>query len=81
MAKKSFKAWSPNRPVRPDVDPLYDEIRTLILMDPRSTWAMANVSGLSTSTLKNWADGKVKRPQGVSLQMAARMLGKKIVLQ
>lgn len=73
--------WSPDRPVKPSTDPLYEQIKELMAGDTRSTWAKANVSGLSTTTLTNWQRGKVKRPQGVSLQMAARMLGYEIVLK
>lgn len=75
------KQWSKRRPVRPATDPLYQQIRRLIIEDKRSTWAKANVSGLSPSTIKNWSEGRVSHPQGTSLQMAARMLGKKIILE
>jgi hypothetical protein len=75
------KAWSRNRPVRPDVDPLLKQIRFLIAKDPRSTWAKANVSGLSPTTINSWLKGKTRHPQAASLQMAARMLGKKLVLE
>ena len=51
--------------------PLVDRLRA----DKRSNFAKANVSGLSPSTLKNWENGKVRRPQSVSVQMAYRMLG------
>ena len=81
MSDTKTKLWSPERPEKPSVDPIYDQIRMMLLTDRRSTWALANVSGLSTSTLANWQRGKVKRPQGVSLQMAARALGCEIVLK
>lgn len=80
MTKKAT-LWSPDRPQKPSTDPLYEQIKDLLAGDTRSTWAKANVSGLSTTTLTNWQRGKVKRPQGVSLQMAARMLGYEIVLK
>lgn len=67
--------WSKDRPVKPDMDPLLRDIVTLLKNDSRSTYAKANVSGLSPSTLKNWEKNKVRRPQSVSLQMAYRMLG------
>lgn len=77
----SRKLWSPDRPQKPEQDDLYTQIRTAMKLDNRSTWAKANVSGLSTSTIRNWENGKVKYPQAVSLQMAARMLGKRIILK
>lgn len=70
--------WDKARPEKPDRDPLLDDIVDLLENDPRSNWALANVSGLSTATLKNWKARQVRRPQSVSLQMAARALGKKL---
>lgn len=72
--------WDRDRPVKPDVDPLYLQITSMIQQDTRSTYAKANVSGLSTATINNWCKHKVKRPQSVSLQMAAKMLGYQITL-
>ena len=68
------------RPVKPDVDPLYLKVVDLLARDRRSTHAKAAVSGLSTATLNNWALLKVRRPQSVSLQMAARALGYRLEL-
>jgi hypothetical protein len=48
--------------------------------DKASIWDKADGSGLSTTTLYNWRKGKTKRPSGVSLQMAASYLGKRIRL-
>ena len=70
----------PTRPVKPDVDPLYLKVRTLLARDRRSTFAKAAVSGLSQATLTNWAQLRVRRPQSVSLQMAARALGYRLEL-
>ena len=69
------KVWSHNRPQRPNHDPMLDDILPLLRADRRSTWAKANVSGLSPSTLNNWESGKVRHPQSSSVQMAYRMLG------
>lgn len=70
-----MKQWSKSRPQRPDRDPMLDDILPLLARDKRSTWAKANVSGLSPATLKNWEAGKVRNPQSTSMQMAYRMLG------
>ena len=67
--------WSKDRPQKPNRDPMLDDLVELLAADKRSTFAKANVSGLSPSTLNNWQNGKVRRPQGVSIQMAYRMLG------
>lgn len=78
--KHQPRLWSPRRPERPEVDPLYLQIRQMLEADKRSVWAKANASGLSTTTIYNWQRHKTKRPSGVSLQMAAKMLGRKIRL-
>jgi transcriptional regulator with XRE-family HTH domain len=56
-------------------------VAALLERDRRSTWDLANDSGLSPSTIRNWERGKVRNPQSVSLQMAARSLGKRLVLK
>jgi transcriptional regulator with XRE-family HTH domain len=71
----SKNTWSKDRPQKPNRDPMLDDLVELLTADKRSTFAKANVSGLSPSTLKNWENGKVNRPQSVSMQMAYRMLG------
>jgi hypothetical protein len=80
VKKRYFRPWSPSRPERPEVDPLYSEVLALFERDNRSVWEKANASGLSTTTIYNWRRGRTKRPSGVSLQMAAAMLGRRIRL-
>jgi len=82
MSKKRYvRLWSPQRPERPEVDPIYLQLMKLMERDKRSVWQKANESGLSTSTIYAWQKHKTKRPNGVSLQMAAKFLGKKIRLE
>lgn len=69
-----------SRPNKPAVDPLYTQVVRLLRKDNRSNYAKSQVSGLSSATFRNWDQGTVRHPQSVSLQMAARMLGYKIVL-
>ena len=75
------RLWSPRRPHRPETDPLFKQIVRELNRDNRTRWEKANRSGLSTTTLRNWEKGKVRHPQSTSLQMAARLLGKRIVLE
>jgi hypothetical protein len=79
MANKPRKIkrvlWSKDRPKRPDVDPLLSELRAALVMDKRTYHAKANSSGLAPATIKHIIDGKTRRPQGVTMQMAYRMLG------
>jgi hypothetical protein len=79
-SKKPVRLWSPHRPERPDSDPIHLEIMALLDSDPRSIWDKADASGLSTTTLYNWRKRKTKRPTGIALHMAARMLGRRIRL-
>lgn len=67
--------WSKNRPQKPDVDPMLEDLRVALEIDKRSLFAKANVSGLSPSTIKNILTHKTRRPQAVTYQMAYRMLG------
>ena len=67
--------WSADRPVKPDVDPMLGDLREALRKDNRSTFAKANVSGLSPSTIKNILEGRTRMPQGLTYQMAYRMLG------
>ena len=63
MAKKTYhRAWSPNRPERPEEDPIHVELMKLMNKDTTSVWEKANRSGLSTSTIYNWKKHKTKRP-------------------
>lgn len=71
--------WSADRPRRPDHDPMLSDLRSLLLADRRSLYAQANVSGLSPNTIKNITKGVTRQPQGVTIQMAYKMLGYKLV--
>lgn len=55
----SKNTWSKDRPQKPNRDPMLDDLVELLVADKRSTFAKANVSDLSPSTLKNWENGKV----------------------
>jgi hypothetical protein len=75
MAAPRKVKWSKDRPVKPDIDPLLTKLRTELAMDRRSFYAKANTSGLAPATIKNIQDGTTRRPMGVTIQMAYRMLG------
>ena len=75
MATPRKVKWSKDRPVRPDVDPLLAKLRVSLVMDKRTYYAKANTSGLAPATIRNIEDGTTRRPQGVTIQMAYRMLG------
>jgi hypothetical protein len=81
MKRYPVKLWSPYRPQRPSVDPLYQDLAAEFNADTRSVWVKANESGLSTTTIYNWRKGKTKHPSSTSLQMAAKMLGYRIKIE
>ena len=74
MAPKRVN-WSKDRPVKPDHDPMLMDLRSLLANDKRTYYGMANASGLAPATLQNIVNGKTRRPQGVTIQMAYAMLG------
>ena len=67
--------WSPDRPKRPDIDPMLDALRNALRTDDRSYLAKANVSGLAPLTIKRIEVGITKRPTSITVQMAYKMLG------
>lgn len=71
---KKFK-WSRSRPVKPDVDPLVNDLREKLNADDRSTYQKANASGISTSAIRNIQISKTKRPQALTVTMLYRALG------
>lgn len=73
MSKKP--QWSKDRPQKPEIDPMLADLREALAADRRSTFAKANVSGLSPSTINDILNHKTRRPQAVTYQMAYKMLG------
>lgn len=79
---RQHRPWSASRPDKSKLeDNLAGQLFTELRKDQRSQWAMADKSGLSPGTIARYAHGDVRRPQSLSLQMLARSLGFKIVLQ
>ncbi|QWY83468.1 hypothetical protein [Rhizobium phage RHph_X2_28B] len=71
---KKFK-WSKNRPVKPDVDPMLDDLRQELLDDDRTYYQKANASGIAPSTIRNIVNQKTRKPQGLTIFMLYRALG------
>lgn len=74
-----YRSWSPDRPVKPDVDPMLTGLRSELRGNNSSTYAKANMSGLSPTTIKRIEKGITKRPQSVTVQMLYHMLGYELV--
>lgn len=67
--------WDKKRPKKPTSDPMLIDLRRALSRDNRSVHAKANVSGLSSATIRNILDGTTRYPQSLTLQMAWSMLG------
>lgn len=61
-----------------DHDPILDAIDTLRARSPMTNKQIHEKSGVSTSTLSNWAKRRTKRPQYATLKAVARSLGGEI---
>lgn len=85
MAKpvKSFKSWSPFRPIKDEVAEefsLSQQLGEMLEAKFDTRWDQADGTGLAGATVKRLADGKGRRAQGLTLEMAARALGYRIGL-
>lgn len=61
-------------------DPIIDKLRTLIEDKGASYAHIHENSGVSTSTLYNWFNGKTRRPQFSTIAAVAGALGKNFVM-
>ena len=61
-----------------DKDPIIDEVRT-VFQDAGVTkqWVEEN-SGVTSTTLHAWFDGKTRKPQAATINAVLRALGKKL---
>jgi transcriptional regulator with XRE-family HTH domain len=60
-----------------DKDPVIDELRTMKQDAGVSDKEISETSGVSTTTLYNWFQGKTRRPQSSTTEAVGRALGKK----
>lgn len=63
-----------------DKHPVIDEIRALMKDGGYSHRELAEKSGVSVSTLRNWDLGNTIRPQAPTLNAVARVFGKRLGL-
>lgn len=77
--KRKIKEWSPDRPQRPEYDDLYLQIASEFSKLNGTAWALANKSGLSTSTVYAMRHRSRKTGLGTTLQMAAKAAGGRLV--
>ena len=58
-----------------EADPMMQEVVRLMRRDGRTLSAIARQAGLAPATVKNWATGKTRRPQRISMEFVLREIG------
>ena len=61
-----------------DKDPIIDEVRTVFQNAGVSKQWVEDHSGVTSTTLHAWFDGKTRRPQAATINAVLRSLGKKL---
>jgi transcriptional regulator with XRE-family HTH domain len=61
-----------------DKDPIIDEIRTIFQAAHVTKQWVEDESGVTSTTLHAWFDGKTRRPQAATINAVARALGYKL---
>lgn len=61
-----------------DKDPIIDEVRTMVNDSGANYKWIEDHSGVTSSTLHAWFNGKTKKPQAATLNAVARALGYKL---
>jgi DNA-binding phage protein len=62
-----------------DKDPIIDKVRTMVQREGVKYSEIAVRSGVTTSTMHNWFDGKTRRPQFATVMAVVHALGYKVV--
>ena len=73
MAGFTYKSYS-----FVDKDPMIDQVRTVIQDSKRTYKDIANDSGVTANTIRNWLDGNTKKPQAATFNAVLRALGWKL---
>jgi transcriptional regulator with XRE-family HTH domain len=60
-----------------DKDPVIDELRTILQKRKISYQYVEDRSGVTTQTLRNWFEGKTKRPLNSTIEAVVRAIGGK----
>jgi predicted transcriptional regulator len=64
-----------------DKDPMIDQVRTVILDSTMTYRAIADLSGVTETTIRNWLDGSTKRPQAATFNAVLRACGYKLAIR
>jgi len=58
-----------------DKDPIIDKMRTMVKREGLKYGEISGLSGVSSSTMHNWFEGKTKRPQYATVMAVVHALG------
>jgi transcriptional regulator with XRE-family HTH domain len=58
-----------------DKDPVIDRLRTMMAREGLKYSKISDLSGVSSTTMHNWFEGKTKRPQYATVMAFVRALG------
>ena len=64
-----------------DKDPMIDQVRTIIMDSTMTYKAIAEASGVTENTIRNWLDGATKRPQAATFNAVLRACGYKLTIR
>lgn len=64
-----------------DKDPMIDQVRTIITDSTMTYKAIAEASGVTENTIRNWLDGATKRPQAATFNAVLRVCGYKLTIR
>jgi transcriptional regulator with XRE-family HTH domain len=76
MAGFTYKSYS-----FVDKDPMIDQVRTIILDSHDTYKAIAEASGVTENTIRNWLDGATRKPQAATFNAVLRALGYKLTIR
>lgn len=64
-----------------DKDPMIDQVRTIIADSHMTYKSIAETSGVTAYTIRNWLDGGTKKPQAATFNAVLRACGYKLSIR
>ena len=64
-----------------DKDPMIDQVRTIVRDSHMTYKAIAEISGVTTHTIRNWLDGATRKPQAATFNAVLRACGYKLSIR
>jgi hypothetical protein len=76
MAGFTYKSYSFQ-----DKDPMIDQVRTIIADSHMNRKGIADASGVTVHTIRNWLDGATRKPQAATFNAVLRACGYKLSIR